>query len=736
MARGNDSSDRGSEDPPRLRRVPPPSILRSIGFSLKSDIWKNKQRLWTLFIISALLISFLAGIVYYWNQRDIVPEEDHIEIYMTDLPANFTRVDVVLSGVYVGAANHSLTMEKPAFDLLALRGPEGALRVASGNVPRDNHSEVRIVFESVHVSLNGASIALELPDPVLFIGHPLGLGAHDGSAFLFDVNLDESIVATDKGLAFRPTVDALYIHHYGGAGSSVIPGSSGGEFRPIFDLPVAPDKEILEKEKPKLAPSGNPFNSITRGPTTSTSSRFTWNPPTTGSTTTSRPASTAVDPTVPQTTETSNVLPSPGDINSIPEDPGEPGGWFVRFIPDEEDQAVLVAMVESTGATVIFMFGSENAAYIFATPDQAQALSEVAGVLYVEADQAVVLNMQSSTQAIRLPELQNPLLGQRDAQGNTLDGRDIGVAIIDLGFDGTHPDLRHRVLSEDPALLVNYKVESLFSIDIANTDQTSGHGTHVAAILAGRGISDPTQRGIAYGSGIYGFAIGEMSTTLWPNVALDWLVQNHDLVDPPIRVVSNSWGSGSSYDPESLTTKLIERLVDEGVVVVFSAGNGGGDGSIRATTSQCQIPKEGVICVAAFDDFNMGARDGDIASYSSRGKLSDTHSWPDISAPGSNIRSARPLFGQTTGFGFVPYETLSGTSMAAPHVAGAAVVMLQANPGLLPADVERIIESTAYKYLDGGSYTASADYRFDGSHYAKGHGLLDIFAAVDEAKSS
>ncbi len=733
MARGNESNDRGSDDPPRLRRIPPPSIMRSIGFTLKSDIWKNKQRMWTLFTVSALLISFLAGIVYYWNQRDIAPDEDHIEIYMTDLPANFTRVDVVLAGVYIGAANHSLTLEKPAFDLLSLRGPEGALRVASGNVPRGNHSEVRIVFESAHVSLNGASIALDLPDPVLLIGHALGLGTHDGSAFLFDINLDESIVATDHGLAFRPTVDALYIHHYGGPGSSVIPGGSSGEFRPIFDLPIAPEKEILSKDKPSIAPAGNPFNSISRGPTTSTSSRFTWNPPTTSTTTTSPPGSTASDP-MPETTQTSNALPTPGDINSVPEDPGEPGGWFVRFLPDEEDQAALVALVESTGATVVFMFGSENAAYIFATPAQAEALSELPGVLYVEADQAVVLNMQSSTKAIRLPELQNPLLGLRDAQGNTLDGRGIGVAIIDLGFDGTHSDLQHHALSQNPALLANYKVESLFTVDLATTDQTSGHGTHVAAILAGRGVADPTQRGIAYASGVYGFAIGEMSTTLWPNVALDWLVKNHDLVDPPIRVVSNSWGSGSAYDPDSLTTQLIEQLVDEGVVVVFSAGNGGGDGSIRATTSQCQIPKEGVICVAAFDDYNIGARDGAIAGYSSRGKLSETQSWPDISAPGSNIRSARPLFGQTTGFGIVPYETLSGTSMAAPHVAGAAVLMLQANPGLLPAEIEEILESTAYKYSNGGSYTASADYRFDGSHYAKGHGLLDIFAAVQQAK--
>ena len=707
--------------------------MRSIGFTLKSDFWKNKQRLWTFFTVTALLMSFLAGIVYYWNQRDIPPEEDYIEIFMTDLPANFTRVDVVLAGVYIGSSNHALDLVQPSFDILALQGPEDALQVANGYVPRANHTEVRLAFQSVHVSLNGVSMPLDLPDPVLLIQHDLGLGVHDGSAFLFDINLDESIVATDSGLAFRPTVDALYIHHYGGNDATRVAGNAGGEFRvPVFDKAVPPSKEVLEKETPR-APTNNPFTSIVRTSTPTTSQRFTWNPPTTSS---SQPPLTVTDPTLSATTATSNALPIPGDINSIPDDPENPGGWFVRFLPDQQDQEALVALVESSGAQVVFMFGSEPAAYIFATPSQAEALSQVPGVLYVEADQAVVVNMQSSTQAIRLPALQNPLLGIRDAQGNPIDGRGIGVAIIDLGFDGTHPDLQHRLLSSNPAILANYKVESLFTIDLASTDQTSGHGTHVAGIIAGRGVSDPTQRGIAYASSIYGFAIGEGSTTLWPNVALDWLVQNHDSVNPPIKVVSNSWGSGSSYDPESLTTKLIERLVDEGVTVVFSAGNAGGDGSIRATTSQCQIPKEGVICVAAYDDNNIGTRDGSIAGYSSRGQVSDAHSWPDLSAPGSNIRSTRPLFGSNTGFGIVPYENLSGTSMAAPHVTGAAILMLQANPGLLPAEIEEILESTAYKYAQGGSYTASADFRFDGSHYAKGHGLLDVYSAVERAKLS
>lgn len=706
--------------------------MRAIGFTLKADFWKDKQRLWTFFTVIALLISFLVGIVYYWNERDS-PEQEYVEIYVTDLPANFSRVDVVIAGVYVGADNNSLAVERPAFDLLSLRGPDGALRVAAGYVPRANHSEVRLVFQSVHVTLNGASLRLDLPDPVLVIGHPLGLGGTEGSAFLFDINLDQSIIVTDRGLAFRPVVDALYIHHYGGE-STAVPGLPGADARPAFgDAPSQlPSRQAIEKVDPSPR-STNPFTSTLPPKPTSSSPKFSWNPPTT----TTPPSTADPGPTTPPTTGPSDWLPAPGDVNSLPVDPGDIGGWFVRFVPDEEDQAAMAALVEAAGAQVIFMFGSEPAAYVFANASQARTLSELPNVVYVEADQAVVFNLQSSKQAIQLPSVQDLLFGLRDASGRPIDGRGVGAAVVDLGFDGTHPDLQHRILApNDPVLLVNYKVESLFTVDLASTDQSSGHGTHVAGILAGRGLGDPTQRGVAYGSSLYGFAIGEVSTTLWPNIAFDWLVQNHAKVDPPIRVVSNSWGSGSAYDPNSLTTRLVERLVEAGVTVVFAAGNSGGDGSIAATTSQCQIPKEGVICVGAFDDNNLGQRNGQIAGYSSRGKLADPYSWPDLSAPGTNIRSARPLIGATTGFGVIPYETLSGTSMAAPHVAGVAALMVQANPDLSPAQIEAILEQTAYKFSDGGSYTASADARFNASHYAKGHGLLDAYAAVQLAQAS
>lgn len=105
-----------------------------------------------------------------------------------------------------------------------------------------------------------------------------------------------------------------------------------------------------------------------------------------------------------------------------------------------------------------------------------------------------------------------------------------------------------------------------------------------------------------------------IGTVLLVENALDgvrWVLENHDKVTPRIRVVNNSWG-GSYFDPQdpavSATTKLVDLLVGEGVTVVFSAGNGGGNGTAAQTSAQCVNPTPGVICVANFGGVKLSAR--------------------------------------------------------------------------------------------------------------------------------
>lgn len=706
------------------------------GLPKRASWWtKRRKILGALGVAFLFVVSIVAGVAYYWSQRAGGPR-DYIEVYVTDLPANFTKLDVRVAGVYVGDPNYTLELVTTRFDLLSLQGPGDALLVAKGNIPAGEHDAIRMVFRSVRAQINGEYIDLRMPGSMLTVRHNFGLGTGSGNAFLFDINVEKSVQATSGGLLFAPHVDAVYVHSYGKSAGQTTSSEGGGFTKKDPDFrngtaPGSPSKQNVSQPAPHME-----AKRFAMQPTAGSNTKFKWNaeaqpPPTTGGSTT--PATTTPPTTQegPGPTDTESLLPSTGDVNSAPTNPTDVVGWFVQFADEATNTTRMVEMVDEVKGDVLFVFGSVAAAYVAMTAEQAEMLAGMAGISYVEADQPVVPSLASSKAAIRLPAVQDILLGIKDPQGRALDGRGVGVGVIDIGFDGTHPDLPHRMIqATNPLLAANFKVESLFLVDVPTTDLNSGHGTHVLGILGGRGVADPTQKGVAPGITAYGFSIGELSTTLWPNTALDWLVQNHNRVSPPIKIVTNSWGSGVRHDPNALTTRLIQSLVDAGVVVVFSAGNAGGDGRFAATTSQCQIPRAGVICVAAYDDRNTGTRDGAIAPYSSRGLTSDAGTWPDISAPGTSIRSTRPILGSVTGIGLLNgYTELDGTSMAAPHVAGVVALMLQARPGLSPAQVQSILQSTAYKFTDGGAYGA------DG-HVAKGHGLLDAYAAVQAAKAS
>ena len=371
-------------------------------------------------------------------------------------------------------------------------------------------------------------------------------------------------------------------------------------------------------------------------------------------------------------------------------------------------------------------------------------------VEYLEPNSRIEYHTDTSHEATRGNAV---LKGAIKVRGRKIDGRGIGVAVVDSGVDGTHPDLvdrmggNVRIVCTRPGFLIGTVTECggpKQAVALEDTDSAAlgGHGTHVAGIVAGTGAaSDGKYHGAAPGATLYGVGMG---TVLLVENALDglrWVLDNHDRVTPRIRVVNNSWGSG--YDPENYgdpqttaLTKMIELLVDEGVTVVFSAGNSGGDGAEATTSLECTIPKPGVVCVANYDDADLGRRDGSISTGSSRGLATDPSTWPDVSAPGSTITSTcRATLPVCNFFGGGPrpetyYATLSGTSMAAPHVSGIVAQLLQADPSLTPAEIEDVLEDTALKFDWGARYGRDPRNRDDSSSFEKGHGLVDVLAAI------
>lgn len=409
-------------------------------------------------------------------------------------------------------------------------------------------------------------------------------------------------------------------------------------------------------------------------------------------------------------------------------DPSEPVGLFIQFEPHFATQ--VATDLAGLGVSILHSFASRPAAFLQAPRESWGEISAIPGVTYLEGDRQVELHLDTSTIAIRSPQVTD------FATGLGITGAGIGVAVVDTGIDGTHPDLEHWIFdpfSETPTVAQNRKFVSIVSADVPNTDTTSGHGTHVAGIVAGRGNLDASFRGVAPGAALYGLGVGELGTLLWITQALDWILQNHDQVWPPIRVVQNSWGTGTSYDPDALISQLVNQLVAEGVLVVFSAGNNAGDGSTAQTSSECQNPTVGVICVAGYNDQQTGTRDGTIYNSSSRGQISQPDTWPDISAPGVGIMSTN-LMARAFVDGSA-YRSLTGTSMAAPHVAGVAALMFSVDPWMNPSAVQMTIQQTAYKFTDGGLYEWNPQPHLSNKHFAKGAGLVDAYSAVQAVLS-
>ena len=142
--------------------------------------------------------------------------------------------------------------------------------------------------------------------------------------------------------------------------------------------------------------------------------------------------------------------------------------------------------------------------------------------------------------------------------------------------------------------------------------------------------------------------------------------------------------------------------------------------------------------MASYYDQDTGTRDGVVSDFSSRGLAADASTWPDISAPGENITSScRALPGDLlhgpglrNGPGALDigtFNTISGTSMAAPHIAGIVAQLFQADPTATPAEIEQALKASAHKFTDGAAYQSGP---VGTTSYDKGHGLVDVVAAV------
>lgn len=320
------------------------------------------------------------------------------------------------------------------------------------------------------------------------------------------------------------------------------------------------------------------------------------------------------------------------------------------------------------------------------------ALQKHADVLSVEPDiivriadrkEAIVTGGPSDSVAAT-GELLPTGVNRSDADLNPrTDVSSVGIAIIDTGISRSHPDL-------NVAGAVSYVRGN------HNGEDDHGHGSHCAGIAAAK-LNGVGVRGMAPNARLFAVKVldrGGSGSLSWIISGIDWVTKNAP--SKGIKVANMSLGfQGSSPSLDA----AIAKSVGSGVTYVVAAGNSGMDGG---SFSPANNPN--VICVSALADSDgqpgsLGAQTGygvddTLASFSNFGSV------VDIAAPGVNIYST---------YASGSYATLSGTSMASPHVAGAAALYSVSNPGATPAQVKVGLLSVAWPQNSPSGFTSDRD---------------------------
>ena len=387
-------------------------------------------------------------------------------------------------------------------------------------------------------------------------------------------------------------------------------------------------------------------------------------------------------------------------------------------------------------------------------------------VKLVERDRPLELHTSTSHRATRGIEL----AARTAAGGAPIDGRGVTIAVIDSGIDATHPffadgDGRSAVVRQLKSICGGIGdnatcIRDLPAAGDSDSPSGGGHGTHVAGVAAGRPVVtlDGRQlRGAAPGAKLLTISIGGGLTYVNSHAAEEWILDHHQRpcgddvspdVCPPIRVVNNSYGGcgddGIGNGEEAISAledQLQSAMVKEGILPVWSAGNCAGDGSDGMTNFPAWRDFEGVVMVANYDDADSGTRDGAIAPDSSRAETGNFVTYPDVAAPGMYVESSCRLWLSTCQLTTRPpssgpaptdvatFSQISGTSMAAPHVAGIAAQLFQARPDATPAEVERALIHSATPVRGGTGWID--DPRGGRTAIDQGHGLVDAVGALD-----
>lgn len=299
-----------------------------------------------------------------------------------------------------------------------------------------------------------------------------------------------------------------------------------------------------------------------------------------------------------------------------------------------------------------------NAVALKATPAAIREIAAQPNVEKVILDEPVPMLLDSREVAWGVSKIKAPDVWKY------YEGKGVKVAVIDTGAN-EHGDLKGRVVDGK-----NY-------IDATKPPRDDhSHGTHCSGTVAGDGVMG-CKTGVAPKATIMAIKVlGANGSGQWSNL---WLAIE-ETIGKEVRVVSMSLGGRASDDVKKRLRLACTNAIAAGVIPVIAAGNSGS--SAKTVGSPGDVPE--VVTIGATDS------NDNIAYFSSRGPVT----WdgvdlikPDVSAPGVNVKSCRH---DNDG-----YRTMSGTSMATPHVAGLVALMVNAKSDITPEQAKKILEQTA-----------------------------------------